>query len=113
MARHIELWVTRLPVVNSICAFRGSFLNATNGLHEPNDWYGYLESEMFWRMKKLGLEWAFLPGWREDDSIRDLQDKEYMWWKWKWAHLKEWSGDLASYVAAGCPPPSDLPTTLP
>lgn len=113
MIGHVEAWVTRQPVVNSICAWRGSFLRRTGGLHEPNQWYGFLEGEMFWRMKEMGMDWAFLPGWRETDDIRNLQDREYLWWKWKFAHLREWPGDFRSYVEAGCPPPSDHVVRLP
>lgn len=110
---HLDLWITHKPVVNSIVAWKYSFLKAVGGLSEPNQWYGGLEADMFSRMKSLGLEWGFLTGWHENDDLRNLQDKEYLWWKWKFAHLREWTGDFKSYVEAGCPVPSDLPVHLP
>ena len=110
--RHLELWLTHKAVVNSVCAFRGEFLLKTGGLKEENAIYGGLEAVMFPKLREMGLHWGFLTGWHEDDLYRDMQDKEYLWWKWKYAHLKEFSGDFASYVSAGCPPPSDLPLRL-
>lgn len=107
----IEVWRTKQPVVNSVCGFRASWLQAVGGLRQPSKWYGGLECALW---ASLGAsEWCFLPGWWEWDDIRDQQDREYLWWKWCSAHLKEWDGDFASYVAAGCPPPSDLPKHLP
>lgn len=113
MIGHVESWITRKPVVNSICGWRGSFLRKTGGLHEPSQFYGGLEGDMFWRMKQMGLDWAFLPGWHEDDSLRNFQDESYKWWKWRHVHLCDWPSDFRSYVEAGCPPPSDLPNRLP
>lgn len=108
---HIEVWRTHRPVVNSVCAFRASWLEAIGGLRQPSHWYGGLEAELHQNLR--GGEWCFLPGWWESDKIRDQQDREYLWYKWCHAHLKEWPGDFASYVEAGCPPPSDLPKSLP
>lgn len=111
MVSHLEVWKANRPVVNSICAFRGSWLETIGGLRQPSRWYGGLEAEMFQNLR--GGEWCFLPGWRESDEIRDKQDREYLWYKWKHAHLKEWDGDFRSYVEAGCPRPSDVPERLP
>lgn len=102
-ANQIELWVTKTAVVNSICAWKGSFLKSTGGLHEPNAYYGGLEVDMFPRMKALGLEWGFLPQYEEDDSLRDMEDEEYRKYKWAHAHLNQWPGDFKSFLEAGCP----------
>lgn len=109
--RHLEVWQTVRPVVNSVCAFRAEWLTAVGGLSQPSPWYGGLEASMFNNLR--GGQWCFLPGWMENDSLRDQQDREFLWWKWKHAHLGEWPGDFKSYVDAGCPPPSDLPKKLP
>lgn len=108
---HIEVWKTRQPVVNSVCAFRAGWLKSIGGLGQNSAWYGGLETKMFESLR--GGEWCFVPGWFESDEIRNQQDREYLWWKWMHAHLHEWPGDFKSYVAAGCPPPSDLPNYLP
>lgn len=108
---HLEVWRTHKPVVNSICAFRASWLNAIGGLNQPSRFYGGLEAHMFQHLR--GGQWCFLPGWWESDDIRDQQDREYLWYKWRHAHLQDWPGDFASYIAAGCPPPSDLPERVP
>lgn len=108
---HIEAWKTHRPVVNSICAFRAEWLLGIGGFRQDGKIYGGLEAALFSHLR--GGEWVFLPNWAEVDSIRDQQDVEYLWWKWKFAHLREFSGTFSDYVAAGCPAPSDLPERLP
>lgn len=110
---HIEAWITHKPVINSICAWRSSFLDNAGGLEEENKFYGGLEAKMFWKMKNLGLEWAFLPQWWEEDSLRNMQDEEYKKYKWAHAHLKSWPADFESFLQAGCPINDPAPHKLP
>jgi hypothetical protein len=104
----IEVRLLDQPIVNSICAWRASYLRAAGGLQEPTNFYGHLECHMWPALKAQGLEWAVLPGWRECNRLNLTQDREYLWWKWRHAHLKDWPGDFESYVRAECPPPSDF-----
>lgn len=111
MVNQIEVWRTVRPVVNSICAFRAEWLLNIGGLWQNSPLYGGLEIDTFPHLR--GGEWVFLPGWRETDDFRNLQDTEYLHWKWCYAHLREFKGDFAEYISAGCPKPSDLPERLP
>lgn len=109
-----EIWIAHNAVVNSVCAFRGDFLTSTEGLHEPNDWYGHLETDMFGRLQTLGLRWGFVNGYGESDHLRDMHDRDYVVYKWCLAHHRSWSGDFESWLEAGKPNPDDnCPTQLP
>lgn len=105
---YIELWATRSPVTNSICAWRYGWLSEVGLLTEPRPFYGHLEAEMY---GKLGpkRDWVFLPGWTESDELRDLHDRAYVVYKWCHSHLKSWDGDFESWLAAGSPNPEDRP----
>lgn len=107
---HLNLWYTHKPVVNSICAWRASFLLDVGGLHEPNPWYGHLETEMWDRLKSKKLEWAFTQDWWEDDRLRNLQDEEYKNWKWYFSHCKYIDYDFKTYIKNGCPIFREKPT---
>lgn len=106
---YLTCWVTKKPVVNSICAWRASFLRKIGGLSAPNNWYGGIEASMWDQMHGHKLQWVFTRDWWEDDTNRSVTDYRYVWYKWKHGHLREWPGDFKSYLEAGCPPPSDLP----
>lgn len=99
----VDVRLIDAPVVNGICAWRGSFLRKTGGLSEPTNYYGHLESHMYPELKKQGLEWAVLPGWRECNRLNLEQDREYLLWKWRHAHTQDFPGDFGEFVAAGCP----------
>lgn len=100
---YIDLYVTRRAVMNSICAWHMGWLRKVGGLHEPTAFYGHLEAEMWSRLG--GRDWAFLPGWTEDETLRAKQDKEYQTYKWVHAHTQTWKGDFESWLAAGSPNP--------
>lgn len=102
---YIEMWLTRRPIMNSICAWSFDWLKSVGFLREPRPFYGHLEAEMF---NKLGRnQWAFLPGWTEDESFRHQQDDAYKTYKWVHAHHKSWDGDFESWLAAGSPNPAE------
>lgn len=107
------IWITHNAVVNSVCAFPGSFLLATNGLHENKPFYGHLETPMFTKLKALNLEWAFTRDFNESDHLRDLHDRDYVVYKWVHAHLGAWDGDFQSWLDAGKPNPEEAPKQLP
>jgi len=98
---YIDLMVTRRPVMNSISAFSYGWLKRVGGLSEPTAFYGHLEAAMYDKLG--GRDWAFLPGWAENEVLRAKQDKEYMTYKWVHAHLQTWKGDFESWLAAGKP----------
>ncbi len=97
---HVDLWITKTAVTNSVCAWRYGWLQDVGFLSEPNAFYGHLETAMF---AKLGAksDWAFLPQWTEDDHLRDLHDRAYVVYKWCLAHLKTTTLDFESWLAAG------------
>lgn len=101
--RHIDVWVTHRAVVNSVCAWKASFLRSVGGLIEHKHWYGHLEAPMFDRIKSKGLEWGFLPGWHETDELRSMQDPEFFRWKWYYSHCHAIDYDFTEYVKRGCP----------
>lgn len=102
---YIEIWTTRMSIMNSICAWSFDWLRSVGFLKEPRAFYGHLEAEMFGRLGRN--QWAFLPGWTEDETLRTQQDEKYMMYKWAHAHLKSWDGDFESWLKAGCPMPEN------
>lgn len=105
---YIEVLITKLPVMNSICAWSYKWLREVGFLTEPRPFYGHLESAMFNRLR--GNQWAFLPQWSEDERLRHTQDKKYMMYKWAHAHRESYDGDFESWLKAGCPMPEGEPT---
>lgn len=104
---YLRVWSTRLPVVNSVCAWKWGFLRKCGGLWEPKAYYGHLETWLFDRLKEQALDWVFLVDWTEDDTLRGRTDLEYIRWKWAHSHLGTWPGDFESFLAAGCPMPEE------
>ncbi len=100
---YIEIWETKLPVTNSICAFKAGWLKSVGGLQESSKYYGHLESCMYEKMDRKKHGWVFLPGWTESDALRDMHDRDYVLYKWAHSHLKTWEGDFSSWLAAGKP----------
>ena len=101
----IRLMLTRTAVTNSICAWRYQWLKDVGFLQEPTAFYGHLETTMFAKLRR-GKRWAVVEDWAESDELRWIHDRSYIVYKWMHAHTKEWSGDFASYVEAGCPEPA-------
>lgn len=95
-----EIWLTQHAVVNSICAWRVSWLQAVGGLQEPNKYYGGLESRMFPLLAQRGYRWAFLPAFREErhEPTEKTKDPEYRDYKIAHAHTGEWKGDFKSFL---------------
>lgn len=107
---YLDLWVTKAPIVNSVCAWRIDWLREVGFLSEPRPWYGHLESEMY---AKLGQkQWAVLPQWSESDHLRDLHDRAYVVYKWHLSHLKTTDADFETWLKTW--PGEDLaPSQLP
>lgn len=113
---YIEIWETKLPVTNSICAFKAGWLKSIGGLQEHSKYYGHLESCMYEKIDKKKNGWVFLPGWTESDCLRDMHDRDYVIYKWCHSHLKSWDGDFKSWLDAGKPNPENsnkTPAQLP
>jgi GT2 family glycosyltransferase len=108
----IELMLVHAAVTNSICAWRYDWLESVGFLDEPLDFYGHLETCMWQKLQK-GKRWAVLTQWMESDELRDLHDRQYVAYKWFYAHDKTWTGDLASYIEAGCPDLAKSPPRIP
>lgn len=100
---YIEIWETKLPVTNSICAFHAGWLKSVGGLQEHSNFYGHLESCMYEKLDRKKQGWVFLPGWTESDCLRDSHDRDYVIYKWCHSHLKSWDGDFKSWLEAGKP----------
>lgn len=93
---YIEMRIPRGPVMNSICAWSVDWLLSVGMLIEPNDWYGHLESAMWNKLN--GKQWAFLPGWTENEEFRSQQDEEYKIYKWELAHKGSTTLDFESWL---------------
>lgn len=99
---YLQLWLTRTAITNSVCAWRVGWLRRVGGLSEPTAYYGHLEATM-WGKLRHGELWAVVPDWPERDDLRDDHDRAYVIYKWRHSHLRNWPGDFASFVTAGCP----------
>jgi hypothetical protein len=80
----------------SVCAFSGEFLRHTGGFHEPNAFYGGLEADMWARLD--GRRWGYLPQYREDHRLNDLQDWQYREWKRRHAQDGTFPGGFDEFV---------------
>jgi len=97
---YIDLLLTRTAVTNSICAWSFKWLREVGFIKEPQKWYGGLEAEMWGSLRRTDSRWAFLPQWRETDELRDLHDKCYIGWKWRYAHLRDTALDFEAWLVA-------------
>jgi hypothetical protein len=111
--RNVRVFILRDAIMNSICAWNAKFLKDIGGLSELLQYYGHLEASMFPKLKALNKEWVVLPDYFESDSFRILQDKEYLRWKWYYAHKKLISISFDEYVAQGCPILAPFPDDIP
>lgn len=102
IGRHV-VWETLAPVVNSICAWSGDFLLKTEGLHEPLEFYGFLECAMWPRLKAQGKQWVFIDGVWEGSELVGAGDEEYRQWKAVYAHEKRTSLSFAEWLKTGKP----------
>lgn len=100
---HIRIWITKHAVINSVCAWRYSFIEKAGGLDEHSKFYGGLEVTMWPHLARQGKKWALLPDWRETDDIVYTVDWQYKHYKWFHGFRRKWDGDFESYLAAGCP----------
>lgn len=75
--------ITKTPVVNTICAFKRSWLKEINGLKEPNRYYGGVEMYL-WSKKKDNL-WVFIEDYEEIQHPIEA-DRVYTVYKWYHAH---------------------------
>lgn len=80
--------LTHRPVINSICAFRKSWIESVGGLTEPSKYYGGLEVAMFQRIPH-GKYWIFLDDYSETriNNADLISDPLYTQYKWEHAHL--------------------------
>jgi hypothetical protein len=89
--------------MNSMCCWRGEFLNQTNGLQEISKWYGGLEVVMWPHLEKHDWKWVFLRDFAEDHIFHGIADDVYRDYKWALAHDGTWTGDFESYLQAKHP----------
>lgn len=84
------------PVINSVSAFKGSWLLDCGGFSEPNEFYGGLECHMW---PQLGnKKWVFLEDFHESHEILHKQDEDYRKYKWDHAYHRNWAGDFESWL---------------
>lgn len=107
-----QLWLTRFPITNSICAWRYGWLRSVGFLTEPRNFYGHLEAAMFEKLRPWE-RWAVLPEFPETDILRRSHDREYTAYKWHHSHTQRWPGDFESFVDAGCPGMETAPLEIP
>lgn len=86
--------ITKRPVINSISAFKRSWLEEVSWFTEPSKYYGGLEMAM-WYKKKPEYKWAFLDDYKETalPNVGEIQDLIYTEYKIAHAH----KGDPRSF----------------
>lgn len=95
--KDVPIYSAHQACVNSICAWKLSMLKELNWLSEPKKYYGGIEGHMFHMVKKMGLDWVYLPTFKEESSALVSSEELYRTYKWNYAHLnntqlsfKEW-----------------------
>jgi hypothetical protein len=56
--------VPRAPVINHVCAFRVGALRKVGGLHEPREFYGYFEVDMWPKFQAAGYKMGCIADFR-------------------------------------------------
>lgn len=84
----LKIRVPKTPVINSICAWRVSWLRQCGGLSEPSKYYGGLECSMWRFLDQKSKRWVFLEHYWEhlSNDFVDYSDKIYKEYKWEHAH---------------------------
>lgn len=94
----VEVWIQPDPIMNSICSWQADYLLKVGGLYEKLHWYGGLEVWQWESLVKNNLQWAFLPGWREDHRLHWQQDELYKVWKWRYAAEHQTQDDFETWL---------------
>lgn len=102
MVGGVEVSYPGKACVQSLCAFRWSWLKEIGGFDEPSAYYGGLECHLW---SKLGSnKVAYLQTYR--DQMRYFENRvvpAYRDYKWAHAHLGTWKGDFESYLQSKHP----------
>lgn len=93
----MNIWTTKAPVVNSICAFNLDWVLSCGGFQEPTEYYGGLECAMWNHLQAAKKRWVWLKDYREGKFEPDLSDKIYKEYKWEHAH-KGWKGSFDDFL---------------
>ena len=96
-----KIRVPHKPVVNSICAWRVSWLRSNGGIKEPNKYYGGLECATWRKVDQKNKRWVFLEHYWEHSTpdFPIIVDEKYTRYKFDHAHkgdprsFDEWLGD--------------------
>lgn len=100
MANQVRMWVAHRPCVNSVCAFKASWLKSIGGFIEPQEFYGGLECALWQKMNHKIHDWAYLPDYREcePEAVPFEQDFLYKDWKWRYAHVGDIKTDFETWL---------------
>lgn len=94
------LWFPKQAVINSICGFRGSALNALKGFHEPKKYYGGFEGCMFPRLLKAGFKWGFLQDFWEKHTPLVESEPIYREYKLEYGYYNRTNLSFEEYLRA-------------
>lgn len=94
----VPVKIARLPMLNSVCAWRGSYLLKAGGIHERNPLYGGLECDMWSSLAKTSMKWAFMPDYLEGSAPEELVDLDYREWKWVTTHGGQKQIDFSEWL---------------
>lgn len=82
-----KLRIPKTAVVNSMSAWRVSWLRSAGGIKEPRKYYGGLECCMWTKLDQVNKRWVFLQHYWEHKSedLPPLVDNWYHAYKWAYA----------------------------
>lgn len=60
----VRVQIPNDPVINAVCCFRVGALKATGGFHEPREYYGFFEIDMWPKFKAAGYKMGCLMDYR-------------------------------------------------
>lgn len=89
------------PAMSHATAWRASFLRKVGGFHQPMNYYGHLEAEMWIRARSLGMTHAYLDHHEEDFRLEAYHDDVYRRYKLDHAHKQTFPGSFAEYLEKG------------
>lgn len=89
MSNGYKYIIPKCPVVNSMSAWRVSWLRANGGVKEPRKYYGGLECCMWTKLDQVTKRWVFLSHFWEHKSEDWIPLLDEWYFRYKWAYATE------------------------
>lgn len=86
------------PAMFHSTAFQWDFLKKAGGFHQPCNYYGHLESQMFQKMQSVGMRSGYLCDFYEDFRLQPFHGDEYFAYKMAQAHTYSFAGSFKEYL---------------